>query len=151
MFKDPEDKEKLKIPSQLFKSTAVETVASSFLFHRRSEEQYEFRRQLAEALDDPDQSPAVIVGLREAGLRSITIEGKSRIFIRGLNLANPDPEEFSSKVIGALSKTSQDPVEVLTEQGKRLIDNPDSIEEVNEWIEGMEIAVRKVDSCVQEL
>jgi hypothetical protein len=142
MYRSPERGEALKAPSKLFKSEAAEVAARSFLLHRKPEQRDGFRRQLAEALEDADKSPSVIAGLKEAGLISIAVEGKSRIFIRGLALSNPDPEEFSTRVLGALSSTNQDPVEVLAEQGQQLLDDPDKVSEVNEWMEGIEVAIR---------
>lgn len=144
MFRSSEDGETLKSPSSSFRSVAAEVTSANFLFHGTPQKREDFQRELAEALDESSEdSPYVLAGLKEAGLTHITTGGRARLWIRGLNLSNPDPTEFSSRIKGALSDHSlQDPIALLAERGQETLVSSDGAAEVNEWLEGMEVAIQ---------
>ncbi len=143
MYK-PEEGKELKPASRSFRTVAAEVAADDFLLYSTPQKREGFRRELAEALDESSEvSASVIAGLKEAGLTHITTGGRARLWIRGLSLSNPDPAEFSSKIKGALADySSRDPIAILAERGQEVLDGPNGPAEVNEWLEGMEIAIR---------
>jgi hypothetical protein len=146
MYKTRKTGETLKAPSSSFRAVAAEITAANFLLHSTPKKRETFRTELVEALEGSSATgPHIIAGLKEAGLTHITTNGRARLWIRGLNLSNPDPEEFSSQIKGALSDSSlQDPIELLAKRGQESLASSDGMTEVNEWLEGMEIAVRNL-------
>lgn len=129
-------------PSDALMRVASRKVAESFLVHSGPEKREGFRQELDEALSQGglDERILLLAGLKEAGLGYKKINGRPSLLMRNPKLSNPDPAEFSSSLNAALIQ-SGNPIEVLAEQGRAVLERPDGETDIAEWVESMEIAI----------
>lgn len=129
-------------PSHGLIRAASRRVADSFLIHSGVEKRESFHGELLEALEGTEAGERVhlLAGLKEAGLGYKKLRGVVSLSMRSPNLSNPDPDEFSSAVSGAIKRGTA--LEVLAEKGRETFETPEGAAEMSAWLENMEIAVR---------
>lgn len=131
------------VPSLTLIETAANIVATGLLRHSEPDKRESFQRELIDAMNETrvDERIVILAGLKEVGL-GYKRKGDSRsLTMRMPRLANPDPEEFSSMVTGALSD-SEDAVQLLIEKGSEAVRESKGKQEMYVWLENMEVAVR---------
>jgi hypothetical protein len=130
-------------PSPLLGRTAARVVADSFMVHSGVEKREAFHRELRDKLDetDIDERVVILAGLKEAGLGYKRLRGETSVRMRSPMLSNPDPAEFSSKLSSAIKRGTA--LEVLEEKGQEVLGTTEGETDMTQWLEHMEIAVRK--------
>lgn len=130
-------------PSQKLIEAAASTVASKMLMHDGHEKTEQFCSSLKEAINEAeiDEKLIILAGLKELGLGYRKKDEEVTVMMNTPQLSNPDPKKFSSQVQGALSY-SDNAIELIVQKGYEVLDSPGEEEEMSEWLDNMEVAVR---------